>query len=296
MFCGRCGADNPHINRFCFDCGGRIQQAGVDGEPITDEVSARLAGMTELPTPTIEWPDDLDRQRQGVDGAALHLVPAGFFYMGERKKKKDERPRRLVYLDSYYIDERPVTVGQYRQFMAKTGNKPPPGFPRSGSDDHPVLRVTWEEAGTYAKWALRRLPSEAEWEKAARGVDGRQYPWGNDEPDGQAQVGDDSSSPGPVGRFPAGASPYGALDMAGTVWEWCEDQYDQFYYPRSPPRNPVCTDGDHRYRVLRGGACTYSAFAARTSYRGWNLPHMRSPVYGFRCAVDAARFRKKKRT
>lgn len=300
MFCGRCGEDNPGVNRFCFECGARIfaPRAGQDA-PLTDEVSARLAGLDGLPTPRIEWPDDLPREVTGSDGARLLLVPAGFFFMGSRKEKKDERPHRLVYLDSYYVDETPVTRGQYARFMSKTGLKAPPGFSRQGTgwERHPVTSVTWDEACAYAKWALRRLPTEAEWEKAARGIDGRRWPWGDDAPeDGdseRAHFGKAQASAVPVGSHPAGVSPFGALDMAGNVWEWCADLYDQYYYPRSQPRNPLCTDGDERYRVLRGGAATYSAFTMRAAYRGWNLPHMRSGAYGFRCAVDAGRYRRK---
>ncbi len=300
MFCGRCGEDNPDVNRFCFECGARLFSPRTDpGGPLTDEVSARLAGFDGLPTPSIEWPEDLPREVTGDDGARLLLVPAGFFYMGERKRKKDERPHRLVYLDSYYIDETPVTNKQYADYVDRAGVRAPPELNRkaAGWETLPVTSVTWEEAGAYARWAQRRLPTEAEWEKAARGIDSRVWPWGDTDPGGHepplAHYGDEQGTPGAVGRFVEGRSPYGALDMAGNVWEWCQDQYDQFYYPRSAPRNPRCDDGDPRYRVLRGGACTYSAFTMRTSYRGWNLPHMRVPVYGFRCAVDVRRFRKK---
>ncbi len=300
MFCGRCGENNPDIDRFCFECGARLLSARTDpGVQITDEVSARLAGLGSLPEPVIEWPEDLPRTVQGDDGAELLLVPAGFFHMGERKKKKDERPNRLVYLDSYYIDAVPVTNGRYADFVERTGAKKPPGFSPSSDEgwrDTPVTSVTWDEAVAYARWALRRLPTEAEWEKAARGIDSRTWPWGDREPNGSvalAAFGDDDGTPVPVGRFPEGKSPYGALDMAGNVWEWCQDQYDQHFYPRSSPRNPRCDDGDPRYRVLRGGACTYSAFTMRASFRGFNLPRIRVPVYGFRCAVDAMRFRKR---
>lgn len=301
MFCGQCGEENPDINRFCFECGARLLSPRTEAAgPLVDAVDARLAGLGALPEPTLEWPEDLPRTATGKDGATLLLVPAGFSWMGAKRQKKDERPYRLVYLDSYYIDETPVTCGQYARFIEDTGARPPPGFrARAREADWarlPVTRVTWDEAATYATWALRRLPTEAEWEKAARGLDGRTYPWGEASPEGRepplARFGVDRSLPAAVGGFPDGRSPFGALDMAGNVWEWCADQYDQGYYPRSSPRNPRCDDGDPRYRVLRGGACSYSAFTLRTTFRGFNLPHQRAECYGFRCVADGARFRR----
>ena len=300
MFCGRCGAENPEVNRFCFECGSRLFAVGTrPGPPLVDEVAARLHGLGSLPAPELVWPDDLPKEVTGRDGMTQRLVPPGFFWMGARKQKKDERPYRLVWLDAYYIDETPVTNGMYEAFVARTGRRTPPGFRAQGDDwgSHPVVGVTWEDALAYARWVTRRLPTEAEWEKAARGVDGRSWPWGDEPPEGQdppvANLGDEDGAPSPVGSFPEGRSPIGALDMAGNVWEWCQDQYDQYYYPRSAPRNPRCDDGDERYRVLRGGAYSYSSFAARASFRGFNLPHLSSPTYGFRCAVDAERFRRK---
>ena len=305
MFCGHCGEENPETNRFCFECGARILRAkGPDsGAPVTDEVSARLAGLAGLPEPSLDFPDDHPAVVEGKDGAPLRLVPAGFFWMGERKEKKDERPYRLVYLDHYYIDEHPVTNAQYAAFVARTGSRRPPGFrpPRGVTDwdRWPVTRVTWGEATAYAQWAGKRLPTEAEWEKAARGIDGRRWPWGDADPhpveSELANFGDRVGRPTAVGSYPDGRSPLGCLDMAGNVWEWCEDQYDGRYYPRSVPRNPVCLDGDPRYRVMRGGAYGYSAFTMRTAYRGWNLPSMRAAPYGFRCAANAIRYRKRRK-
>jgi formylglycine-generating enzyme required for sulfatase activity len=311
VFCGNCGNENPDVNRFCFDCGARLTgtdstEATSSEGPLTDEVSARLAGLNGLPEPSIDWPDDLPKDVEGRDGSRLLLVPGGFFWMGSRSKKmkKDERPYRLVYLDSYYVDELPVTNAQYSTFITDKRVRKPKGFTHRKSEPDwaalPVTGVTWDDASAYAKWATRRLPTEAEWEKAARGVDGRTWPWGETTPEKfetqVAHLGDERSATIAVGSFPANISPYGCRDMAGNVWEWCQDQYDQYYYARSPSRNPMCTDGDHRYRVLRGGACTYDAFTARSAYRGWNQPSMRSAVYGFRCVADAARYRKRSRT
>jgi serine/threonine-protein kinase len=302
MFCGRCGEENTDVNRFCFECGARLMtpRMGHDG-PLVDQVSARLQGFEAMPEPNLEFPDDLPPIVVGRDGTNLMLVPAGFFWMGSHSEKKDEKPYRLVYQDSYYIDQTPVTNGQYAQFTESAGYSTPPHFyarkEESGWDRHPVTFVSWDDAQAFAKWAHRRLPTEAEWEKAARGIDGRLWPWGNNEPqEGSSALGSfgrEDALPAPVGSFPEAVSPLGVLDMAGCVWEWCEDQYDQFFYPKSSPRNPKCEDGDPRYRVARGGACCYSAFTARTAYRGWNLPSTRSNCYGFRCATDIIRYRKK---
>ena len=300
MFCGHCGAQNPDLHRFCSECGSRLKvPLDQDGAPISDELSARLAGLNGLPEPSIDWPPDLPHEVTGKDRKTMVLVPAGFFWMGEKKEKKDERPYRLVYQDSFYIDVHPVTNSEYHVFL-EAKRLPKRHHRRDSSDaewgSRPVTRITWEEAQAYAKWALKRLPTESEWEKSARGIDGRRWPWGDDEPtDDHADLGQEDGPPAPVHRHPQGVSPYGVHNMAGGVWEWCEDQYDQFFYPRSPPRNPQCVDGDHRYRVARGGANTYSAFTARCSYRGWNLPHMRSAAYGFRCVADTARYKKRRK-
>ena len=226
----------------------------------------------------------------------MQLIPAGWFHMGSSiKKKKDEHPYRLVYLDAFYMDRTPVTCARYRAFMEKTGQKAPPGLAGLGPDE-PVVGVTWDDAVAYSRWALKRLPTEAEWEKAARGVDGRKWPWGNDEPvDGEhAHFGRTDGAAHAVGQLAAGASPFGCLDMAGGVWEWCHDQYDQWFYKRAEPRNPRCDDSDTRYRVARGGAVNYSAFNMRAAFRGFNLPHMRSSQYGFRCASETKPYRKKR--
>ncbi len=307
-YCGQCGERNPAVNRFCVECGARLLRSDeLDAAgAIADTVDARLAGLAQLPEPAIVWPDDLPRQITGADGALLRLVPGGFFWMGTRErkpKKKDERPFHLVWLDPYYLDEHPVTMGQYARFLSASGHRKPASFTsrRRSPDDPewarlPVTQVSWQDAQAYAKWAQRRLPTEAEWEKGARGVDGRTYPWGEEPPDGRAAFGDESALPDATGRFPNGVSPYGIQDLAGTVWEWCEDEYDQDFYPRGPPRNPCCRDAPHPpeadYRVLRGGSVQSSAFCLRATFRAFNLAKMTSPVYGFRCAADVARYRR----
>jgi len=268
------------------------------------------------------------------DGAEMVLVPAGEFLMGtseqqlaawlaahptdEREWFADELPQRSVYLDAYYIYKTEVTVAQYRRFCQATGRQMAPEPSWGWQDAHPIVNVTWADATAYADWAGVALPTEAQWEKAARGTDGRLYPWGNAWPppvkagnfadeackrSGEYMGGwtfidgydDGYAETAPVGSFPAGASPYGVLDMAGNVWEWCADWYDPSYYKTAPTRNPsgapagvasevlpgVAVTG----RVVRGGSWPpggprYFRCASRLSCG----PADRADDCGFRCA------------
>lgn len=210
----------------------------------------------------------------------------------------NEMPQRIVYLSDFYIDATEVTNDQYR---ACTNARicPPPSdndapdqryrvsnyynLPQYGS--YPVVRIRWEDAQTYCQWVGRRLPTEAEWEKAARGTDGRLFPWGNEfdanKANTEEQGGDQLK---PVGSYADGRSPYGVYDMAGNVWEYVGDWYEESYYSMAPARDPQGpTSGT--VHVLRGGS--YSDFKeyARVTNRG--TPHadsIRSGFRGFRCA------------
>ena len=238
------------------------------------------------------------------DGASMVLIPAGAFLMGTSEAelaswlkahpgdKRDwftaEMPQHSVTLDAYYLYKNDVTVAQYRAFCTATMRDMPPAPPWGWLDDHPVVNVTWDDAHAYADWAGATLPTEAQWEKAARGTDGRIFPWGNkwDAAKCSNSVGD--NHPGKtsaVGSFPAGASPYGCLDMAGNVWQWCADWYGADYYQTAPAKNPTGpTTG--KYRVLRGGSCYYGVASV---YRGacrLDLgPYYVGIVVGFRCVA-----------
>ncbi len=231
------------------------------------------------------------------DGAERVYVPAGVFWMGasedDADASQDEKPQRAVYLDAFWIDRTEVTNAMYQRCVQEGGCRLPEQqssktrqayFDSPAFDDYPVIFVSWQDAQDYCVWAGRRLPTEAEWEKAARGSDGRSYPWGSQAPDSglanfNQQVGDTT----PVGSYPAGASPYGALDMAGNVAEWVSDWYAAGYYAVSSVINPLGPDSGE-FRVLRGGSWLSARRAIRAVFRLWNYPQTPAEGSGFRCA------------
>jgi serine/threonine-protein kinase len=243
-----------------------------------------------------------------TDGAAMVLVPGGLMVMGCDDGEPDEGPAHQVTLGAYYIDVEPVTNRRFAQFLNETrthldtAGRPyialGPDRPirlvggsyvvADGAADHPVAHVSWFGAEAYCLWAGKRLPTEAEWEFAARGSDGRRYPWGNDEPNAtnrRASCGGESNSLAPVDAF-NGASPFGCRDMAGNALEWCADWFDADYYRRSPSRDP---QGPQRgsTRVCRGGCYYYDVYSVRATYRvNIDPAHLFEPT-GFRCAMTA---------
>ncbi|WKZ23538.1 MAG: formylglycine-generating enzyme family protein [Candidatus Brocadiaceae baterium WH-1] len=195
------------------------------------------------------------------------FVPEGNFIMGEERK--------TVYVGAFYIDKYPVTNAQYKKFIEATGAKRPLFWndEQFNKPLQPVVGVSWNDAVAYAKWACKRLPTETEWEKAARGIDGREYPWGNTPPDNTKAVYNMdpyTGAPSPVGDRRKGASPYGCLDMAGNVWEWCSDWYEE-----------------GKFRVVRGGSWINHHYILKSAYRSCSYPEGRDNNVGFRCAKDA---------
>ena len=248
----------------------------------------------------------------------LVYVPAGPFKMGDNfgDGEARERPVHEVALDGFYIAKHEVTNKLWRQFRDDPGYDDPKYWPggrpmpkdqmpywtdernhggaTAGSDTYPVLGVNWDAAVAFTNWVSAktgkryRLPTEAEWEKAARGTDQRRYPWGNTIDHSYAKYveGSDFVTAAEVGSFPKGASPYGALDMAGNVMEWCSDWYSRDYYSVSPKKNPKGPESG-AYRVLRGGTFFEDAFDLRTHRRSAAWPSFQAyRMVGFRLARD----------
>jgi formylglycine-generating enzyme required for sulfatase activity len=238
-----------------------------------------------------------------VPAPDMVLVPAGEFIMGSQGHSPDEQPARGVYLEAFRIDRYPVTNAQYAQFLnavespagqcegnicLDTQAESPDSHilywqgryvVEAGYGQHPVTNVSWYGARAYCRYYGKRLPTEAEWEKAARGTDGRAYPWGDSlDPhklNSDYRIGDTT----PVGNYPAAVSPYGVHDIAGNVWEWVDDWYQA--YPGSPYRSPFF---GQKYKVVRGGSWNHPGSDARTTRRDIAHPARCIHVVGFRCA------------
>jgi sulfatase modifying factor 1 len=228
--------------------------------------------------------------REGKDGTPAVLVPAGNFMMGD----DESTPLRQLFVDAFYMDRYETTTGRYRKFLESTGSDNVPDFwdELTGieSAEMPVIGVSWNDANAYCRWAGKRLPTEAEWEKAARGTDRRSFPWGDSTPT-LDRANYQNSSPGPyenalspVGAHAAGKSPYGVDDLAGNASEWVSDWYsesfatDEVYNPRGP--------SDGTKKVIRGAGRYDPATRLSSTARWFASPDTRSGDVGFRCASD----------
>lgn len=220
--------------------------------------------------------------------ATMVRIPAGTFLRGSTPNDPDARPeefpQRTIRTDAFFIDRQPVTVQQFQAYLKATGLEMPESWHRQNppeKGDWPVVHVTWDEASDYAAWKGCRLPTEAEWERAARGPDGRIFPWGNQLPEVEhAQFSTEGRSP--VASRPAGASPFGCLDMAGNGFEWVQDWYSPGYYGISPEEDPKGPESGEK-KVLRGGSFVHDAAALRCASRGRYAPAERRANHGFRC-------------
>jgi sulfatase modifying factor 1 len=279
---------------------------------------------------------ELPKEIVGKDGAPMVLIPAGEFEMGtdpaeipglmqwlekeylslnlEAKASwfEDEPPRHTVYVDAFYMDKYEVTNAQYRKFVQATGHSEPEGSEQFkpwsdenyNGDDQPVVYVTWEDAKAYAEWAGKRLPTEAEWEKAARGgLVGKRFPWGDEWPPPPkagnfadealkkvfpealafiAGYDDGYAYTAPVGKYAPNG--YGLYDMAGNVWEWCADWYDKDYYASSPGENPSGPSSGQDRVIRSGGWSPNCVRTLRAADRSGITPVSSGSSYGFRCA------------
>jgi formylglycine-generating enzyme len=261
-------------------------------------------------------PQQTGRDLIGKDGTPMVLIPAGEFQMGSpggglfgmgAEGEADEHPQHAVYLDAFYIGKLKITNSQYQTFIKATGHRAPTnccdpakfdiwrgGIPFEGTADLPVINVDWHDAFSYCAWAGGRLPTEAEWEKAARGTDGRIYPWGNQAATrslANFSLQEISYWDGPlsltrVNQYDSGQSPYGVFDMAGNVWDWVQDWYSENYYQDSPSRNPM-GPAKGTAKVIRGGSWRNTPDMLRSANRNKHHPSERRVYVGFRCAQDA---------
>jgi formylglycine-generating enzyme required for sulfatase activity len=233
-----------------------------------------------------------------TDEVELVLIPAGEFIMGH-KGNYDTLPVRRLNLPAFYIDKYEVTNKRYKRFIDATGYKVPwsqdPAvaafiwdwqkriYPEGKGDD-PVVLINWEDAQTFCRWAGKRIPTEAEWEKAARGVNGKAYPWGDDWAAGKANTRESGlMQTAPFGNFKEDVSEYGVHDMAGNVSEWVEEWFAPY------PGNPMTSyEERNKYRVLRGGSWDYAHSIANGHHRQYALPQSQMAAIGFRCVKEAA--------
>jgi formylglycine-generating enzyme required for sulfatase activity len=222
-------------------------------------------------------------------GVAMRLVPAGPFTMGNDNGSADERPAHKVTLADYYMDVYEVTYARYKTCIDAGSCTTPQGdiqqdtsqYNSSSYAKYPVVFVDWNQAKIYCEWRGARLPTEAEWEKAARGTDGGSYPWGEEIDKTIANYNNNLGKTTPVGSYESGKSPYGMYDLAGNVWEWVNSLYQPYPYNASDGREDPSALGN---RVLRGGSWGHDDRNARSAYRYWNIPTLRSSFIGFRCA------------
>lgn len=271
--------------------------------PIMMETSSLKLTPTNAGTPA---PTALPTTFTDPKDVKMVLVPAGEFAMGSDNGEPDERPVHQVFLDSYYIDQYEVTNASYRECISAKACDVPNSriyFDYSRYAQYPVTYVSWNMARTYCEWRGARLPTEAEWEKAARGTGGSIYPWGNIFDGSYVNFCDSNCSDSwadrysndgyakisPVGSYPKGVSPYGAYDMAGNVWEWVSDWYSATYYTEYPmnnwPPNPTGPN-EGEIRVIKGGAWISKSEGVRSAVRDRIFTTFYGDRFGFRCAYS----------
>jgi formylglycine-generating enzyme required for sulfatase activity len=257
-------------------------------------------------TPYEEVPEAIEDSQPVESGSTANeaplpdemiTIPAGPFVRGTTNGGFDEQPQRTIHLETFSIDRYEVTNHQYQQFVVATGHRkagPPSRYAKSigkmRGPNQPVVYVSWDDANEYCRWKGKRLPTEAEWEKAMRGTDARLWPWGNQEkPNGAnwARVQDGYDVSARVGSFSTDRSPYGVMDGAGNVMEWVADWYQEAYYKESPDKDPPSPEFG-TFRVMRGGGYTTTGADLRITSRSKMVPDFRDETIGFRCAISGS--------
>ena len=265
------------MRKFCWMLLVMLVLVGCGDEVTEDEAIAKDEVVADVDK-EIVWEKD---------GKEIVLIPAGSFEMGDHfgDGEGDELPVHTVQLDAFYMDVHEVTVGQFREFVNQSGYKYDGSWNDvarySPGDEYPMVNVNWNDATAYAKWAGKRLPTEAEWEYVARGgLVGKRYPWGDKVSHDNANYDVKVGKTTVVGSYPANG--YGLYDMGGNVWEWCQDWYGGDYYNNSPTKNPS-GPGTGSSRVLRGGYWNSSTNLLRVANRCNSSPDNRYNSFGFRC-------------
>ncbi|MDB4444067.1 bifunctional serine/threonine-protein kinase/formylglycine-generating enzyme family protein [bacterium] len=283
-----------------------------------DHVEPHIPGLKPHPTrpgqlePNGKNEKGFEEFKHQKDGSVMIMIPKGEFKMGS-EENDDEKPVQSIYLDGYFIDKFLVANSQFKKFVEEQGYETnaekegegmvwtdlgwnlrsganwrnPDGFSSAeGKDDHPVTQVSYDDAANYCRWAGKKLPTEAQWEKAARGPEGNEYPWGNTEPDptrANYRYGEElSGTTTPVGHYTKGQSDYGAFDMAGNVYQWCRDWYDTGKRKGKNPTGPETG----KERVVKGGSFNDSLGSLRSANRGWFEPDYSNFIFGFRCVLE----------
>lgn len=245
------------------------------------------------------------QQTLASDHPNMALIPEGIYMMGSMKSLKEldptallqadrhmlgpEDPAHDVFLNAYYVDVYEVSNAEYKKYTEANPKVKAPRHwndPKFNQPNQPVVGVSWKEAQGFCHWQKKRLPTEAEWEKASRGTRGIDYPWGNEPPNSsRLNFNDEKGKPVPVGSYEAGKSDFGVYDLSGNVAEWVQDWHFPEYYLYSPKENPQGPQKG-QYKVIRGGNWRNNADDVRLTYRNATVPSMRNNKIGFRCVAD----------
>lgn len=294
-----------------YDLSEESQRIRAAGEEIQRQDQHEFSGTAKIGY-SIDEVEQFLTPLQWREFEAVIEIPAGPFSMGtDRVRANDEnKPLRKVTLPAFHIDKYPVTNAQYARFVARTDHRPPlhwnNGRIPDAREQHPVTMVSWYDATEYCKWVGKRLPTEAEWEKAARGQDERTWPWGNEMQVSRLNAYYNVGTTTAVTQYPTGASPYGVMDMAGNVNQWIADNFAPYEGTAAPAalfQGKIAIAGTPadqamkvvdliavggKYKVLRGGSWKSEPFSTASYHRNYAWPHYASDFFGFRCAQDAS--------